>query len=168
MYFGFLSCLLCFIAIICARLHWGSHWYSSWVSIAFQVSKKIFIIYTLKSPHFFYAIEAVWKHHSPGLAMNLVCKRSTVLQHRFSSHHFSNGPELEYSKRASDAEPGSTSSSNSDLSPVNPVKCLLFGRSRTEAQGQPLLVCAKTTLCFTLPQYGICIQVIVGAASFEV
>lgn len=34
-----------------------------------------------------------------------------------------------------------------------------FGRSRSETQGQPLLVLAKTTLCFMLPQYGLWIQV---------
>lgn len=41
------------------------------------------------------------------------------------------------------------------------LRACYFGRSRTETQGQPLLVLAKTTLCFTLPQYGLWIQVIV-------
>lgn len=33
-------------------------------------------------------------------------------------------------KRASDAEPGATSSSNGDLSPVNPIKCLLHWKEQ--------------------------------------
>lgn len=52
------------------------------------------------------------------------------------------------------------------LSQLIQLNACYFGRSRSETQGQPLLVLAKTTLCFTLPQYGLWIQVrVVGGCS---
>lgn len=47
-------------------------------------------------------------------------------------------------KRASDAEPGATSSSNSDLNPVNPIKCLLLWKEQNWNTG-PASSCSCQT-----------------------
>lgn len=97
-------------------------------------------MYTLKVPHFVSAIEAICKHqmHLPGLAMELICKRSTILQQGdyretglvLTISQMTLSKNILITKRASDAELGATSSSNGDLNPVNPIKCLLLRKER--------------------------------------
>lgn len=76
--------------------------------------------------------------HLPGLAMDLICKRSTILQQgdyretglALTISQMTLSKNILITKRASDAEPGATSSSNGEAQPVNPIKCLLLWKEQ--------------------------------------
>lgn len=67
-----------------------------------------------------------WSFYGPHLQVEYSLATGRFQGDRFSSHRFPNDPEQEYPRRALDAEPGATSSSNADLSSVNAIKYLLL------------------------------------------
>lgn len=133
--------------------------------LAFQVS-KVFIIYILKAPDF-YAIQAILEiSNAFHLDRNLVWEDNRGLVPTISQ--MAPNKNIPITKKASDAEPDATSSSSSNFSPVNPIKCLLLWKEKNWNTGAAFSIPAKTTLCFMLPQYGlwICVIVVSGHSIF--